>query len=97
MDDHIDVTPGKPFVVTLLENGPGGFLWRVADLPPQVTVVREDDLPPSDLTAGATGSKQFELEASEPGTFTIRFERRRDWEPGADRERSILVRATPRR
>jgi hypothetical protein len=40
---------------------------------------------------GATGEKAFELEATEGGTFTLRFERRRDWEPGADRERSVVV------
>jgi hypothetical protein len=39
------------------------------------------------------GEKVFELEATQPGTFTLRFERRRDWEPGADRERSVVVAA----
>lgn len=93
MDSELEVTTGEPFVVTLPENGPGGYLWRVADLPPQLTVLRDDDLPPGELAPGAAGAKLFELEATEPGTFSIRFERRRDWEPTADRERSIVVTA----
>jgi predicted secreted protein len=93
MEDELEVKTGERFAVTLPENGPGGYLWRVAERPPQLTIVREDDLPPRDPAVGAAGSKLFELEASEPGTFSIRFERRRDWEPTADRERSIVITA----
>jgi len=89
--DQIHVATGEPFAVVLPENGPGGYLWRVADLPPALRVRREDDLAPGEGAPGATGEKVFELEATEPGTFTLRFERRRDWEPGADRERTLLV------
>ena len=89
----MEVTTAEPFVVVLPENGPGGYLWRIADLPAAISVLREDDLPPGDGEGapGATGSKLFELEAGEPGTFTVRFERRRDWEPDADREQSVVV------
>jgi predicted secreted protein len=89
--DRIEVAAGEPFVIVLPENGPGGYLWRVAELPPEVQVRREDDLAPGEGAPGATGEKVFELEATSPGTFTLRFERRRDWEPGADRERSVVV------
>ena len=89
--DHVGVEVGEPFVVVLPENGPGGYLWRIADLPPSLRVHREDDLAPGEGAPGATGEKVFELEATEAGTFTLRFERRRDWEPGADRERIVVV------
>jgi predicted secreted protein len=91
--DHVDITAGEPFVIVLTDNGPGGYLWRVAELPPAISLRREDDLAPGEGAPGATGEKVFELEATEPGTFTVRFERRRDWEPGADRERSVVVAA----
>jgi len=94
MQEYMEVTTAEPFFVVLPENGTGGYLWRIADLPPAINVRREDDLPPGGEAApGASGSKLFELEANEPGTFTVRFERRRDWEPGADRERSVVVSA----
>jgi predicted secreted protein len=89
--DQINVEIGEPFVVVLPENGPGGYLWRVADLPPSLRVRREDDLAPGEGAPGATGEKVFEFEPTEPGRFTLRFERRRDWEPGADRERTLVV------
>jgi predicted secreted protein len=87
------VPAGQPFAIVLPDNGPGGYLWRVAELPPAILLRREDDLAPGEGAPGATGEKVFELEATEPGTFTLRFERRRDWEPGADRERSVVVAA----
>ena len=89
--ERIDVRLGEPFAVVLSDNGPGGYLWRVADLPVAVRLRREDDLAPGEGAPGATGEKVFELEAVEPGTFTARFERRRDWEPGADRERAVVL------
>jgi predicted secreted protein len=89
--EQINVAIGEPFAVVLAENGPGGYLWRVADLPPGLRLRREDDLAPGEGAPGATGEKVFELEAIEPGTFRLRFERRRDWEPGADRERTLVV------
>jgi predicted secreted protein len=92
--DHVDVSRDEPFLIVLSENGPGGYLWRAAELPPSIRLRREDDLAPGEGAPGATGEKVFELEATEPGTFTLRFERRRDWEPGADRERSVVVAAS---
>jgi predicted secreted protein len=89
--DRIDVEPGEPFAVVLSENGPGGYLWRVAELPTAFRLRHEDDLAPGEGAPGATGEKVFELDASEPGTYTLHFERRRDWEPGADRERTVVV------
>jgi predicted secreted protein len=89
--DHIDIEIGETFVIVLPENGPGGYLWRAADLPPAVHLRREDDLAPGEGAPGATGEKVFELDATQPGTYTLRFERRRDWEPGADREHTVVV------
>jgi predicted secreted protein len=89
--DRVDVEAAEPFAVVLSDNGPGGYLWRVAELPPALRLLREDDLAPAEGAPGATGEKVFELEATEPGTLTVRFERRRDWEPGADRERTVVV------
>jgi predicted secreted protein len=93
MQEYMEVTTAEPFFVVLPDNGTGGYLWRIAELPSGIDVRREDDLPPGDAAPGASGSKLFELEAREAGTFTVRFERRRDWEPGADRERSVVVSA----
>ena len=91
--DHIDVRAGEPFAVVLRDNGPGGYLWRAADLPSSVRLRREDDRAAGVGAPGAAGEKVFELEATQAGMFALRFERRRDWEPGADRERSIVVAA----
>lgn len=89
--DLIDVETGESFAVVLSDNGPGGYLWRVVELPAAIGLVREDDLAPGEGAPGATGEKVFELEAVEAGTFTVRFERRRDWEPGPDREQVVVM------
>ena len=94
--DQIEVATDEPFVVVLSENAPGGYLWRAAGLPDAIRLRREDDLAPGEGAPGATGEKVFELEAKKPGTFTLRFERRRDWEPGADRRRTVVVEARAR-
>ena len=60
-------------------------------IPSLPLIRREDDLGPGEGAPGATGEKAIELEATQPGTFTVRFERRRDWEPGADREQTLVV------
>ena len=93
VQEYMEVATAEPFFVVLPENGPGGYRWRIAELPPAISVRREDDVPPGEAAPGAAGAKLFELEAREPGTFTVRFERRRDWQPGADRERSVVVSA----
>jgi predicted secreted protein len=90
--ESIEVDIGEPFAVVLAENGPGGYLWHVDELPVGIRLLREGDLAPGEGAPGATGEKVYELEAVEPGTFTVRFERRRDWEAGADRERVVAVR-----
>ena len=87
----VDVQVDEPFVVVLSDNGPGGYVWRLRDPPGAIRLRREDDLAPGEGAPGATGERVFELEAVEPGTFTLHFERRRDWEPGADREHDIVV------
>jgi predicted secreted protein len=91
--DRVDVQAGDPFAIALSDNGPGGYLWRAADLPPAIRLRNEDDRAPATLTPGAGGRKVFELEATQSGRFTLRFERRRSWEPGADRERLVVVEA----
>jgi predicted secreted protein len=91
--EQIEVAVGGPFAVLLSGNGAGGYLWRVAEVPEGVRVWSEDDLPPGEAAPGATGTRRFELEATEPGTFGVRFELRRSWEPGAERVRDVTVRA----
>jgi len=91
--DQIEIDVAEPFAVVLSENAPGGYLWRAEGLPEAIRLRREDDLAPGEGAPGATGEKVFELEATEPGTYTLRFERRRDWEPGADRERTVVLHA----
>jgi predicted secreted protein len=89
----VDVQVGEPFAVVMSDNGPGGYLWHLRDPPAAIRLRREDDLAPGEGAPGATGERVFELEAVEPGMHTLRFERRRDWEPGADREHAVVVNA----
>jgi predicted secreted protein len=90
---EVDATVAEPFVVVLSDNGPGGYVWYLRDPPAAIRLRREDDLAPGEGAPGATGERVFELEAVEPGTHTLHFERRREWEPGADREHTVVVTA----
>src|ERR671937_1712863 len=74
--DHIDVRAGEPFAVVLRDNGPGGYLWRAADLPSSVRLRREDDRAAGVGAPGAAGEKVFELEATQAGTVSLSFETR---------------------
>jgi predicted secreted protein len=89
--DVVDVQLGERFAVVMSDNGPGGYLWQLPDPTPGIRLRRENDLAPGEGAPGATGERVFEFEAVEPGTRTLRFERRRDWEPGADREHIVVV------
>jgi len=53
--DRVEVQPGEPFLVVLSDNGPGGYLWRAAELPQAIRLRREDDLAPGEGAPGATG------------------------------------------
>src|SRR5919201_2851120 len=71
--DHIDVRAGEPFAVVLRDNGPGGYLWRAADLPSSVRLRREDDRAAGVGAPGAAGEKGFELEATQAGPVSPFF------------------------
>jgi len=91
--DEIEVGVGRPFTVLLSGNAAGGYVWRIADVPEGLRPRAEDDVAPGEAAPGATGMRRFELEATAPGTFPVRFELRRDWEPGPERTRDVMVRA----
>jgi predicted secreted protein len=89
--DVVDVQIGERFAVVMSDNGPGGYLWQLRDPSPGIRLRCENDLAPGEGAPGATGERVFELEAVDPGTHRLRFERCRDWEPGADREHTVVV------
>jgi predicted secreted protein len=93
--ERVEVEAGEPFVIVLTHNFEGPYLWTVADVPPEIRVEREDNRPPhhngQHPAPGASGEKVFQLEATEPGTFPLRFERR--FQSNVDRERSVVVNA----
>jgi predicted secreted protein len=92
--ERVEVETGEPFVIVLSHNFEGPYLWTAADVPAEIHVEREDNLAPGEGAPGASGEKVFELEATEPGTFTLHFERRfEQGEPKVDRERSVVVEA----
>src|SRR5919197_5987131 len=81
--DHIDVRAGEPFAVVLRDNGPGGYLWRAADLPSSVRLRREDDRAAGVGAPGAAGEKGFELEATQAGAVALCLQTRRGLGTGA--------------
>ena len=92
--ERVDVAAGEPFVIVLSHNFEGPYLWTAPDLPPAIRLLDENNLAPGEGAPGATGEKVFELEATEPGTFTLRFERRFEFgEPKVDRERAVVIEA----
>ena len=90
---HVEVGVGVPFVVELTGNGVGGYLWRVGAVPASVALHDERDVAPSEVVPGAGGSKEFELEATEPGEAVVRFLLKRDWEDAPAREQVVRVTA----
>lgn len=92
--DRVEVAAGEPFVIVLSRNFEGPYLWTAADVPPGVHLEREDTFAPGEGAPGASGEKVFELTATEPGRFTLHFERRFEFgEPKVDRERFVVVEA----
>jgi predicted secreted protein len=91
--EQVEVARGERFVVALSGNGVGGYLWHADELPDELRLVAERDVPPPSGAVGAAGTKEFELEATAPGTFTAGFELRREWEPAPQRVKTVTVRA----
>ena len=92
--ERVEVTVGERFAVVLPGNGVGGYLWRPEELPAGLRLHGERDLAQGSEAPGAAGAKEFELEATQPGTFAARFALCRDWEPGATRTRNVAVHAS---
>ena len=92
--EHVEVEAGEPFVIVLSHNFEGPYLWTAPELPAAILLRDENNLAPGEGAPGASGEKVFELEATEPGRFTLRFERRFEYgEPKVDRKRSVVVEA----
>lgn len=92
--DQLDVSVHEPFVVELSGNGVGGYVWQLAAPPDGIRVLSDRDVPPREPGVGAGGTKEFQLEAAGPGEYAVAFELRRDWEPEAERVRTVTVRAS---
>jgi predicted secreted protein len=91
--EQIHVTAGERFAIVLSGNGVGGYLWRVLELPPGLTLHAQHDVAPAEAAPGAAGEREFELEAAEPGSFAVRFALGREWESEPARELTVGVTA----
>lgn len=90
--DIIPTAVGQTFEVTLKETSTSGYLWRVGVVPESMELLESLLDPPSRTSpVGAGGQRRFLFRASNPGTFTLTFELRREWEKEPFRDYVVRV------
>lgn len=93
-DNQLTGKVGSP-VQILLESTPGtGAIWYAPPSPPHTTITSLDSKP---LGSGVGGSVQqvFVFQADAPGTYTLDFRLKREWETEVRRERKVVIRIDP--
>jgi predicted secreted protein len=79
--DTIHATAGR-VEVRLDESPTTGYRWQPVEVPPGVEVVGARFHDPSGPTvAGGSGTRIFQLLVPEPGSYSLTFHLRREWEP----------------
>jgi predicted secreted protein len=68
-----------------------GYLWRLADLPPEVELLGSEFRAASTGRLGAAGERSFSLRARTSGTFRFAADLVRGDEPPSDHVEVILV------
>ena len=81
----VSVPSGETITVSLEANPSTGFAWSFP-VTAGVTLVEERFEEPVTTAVGAPGRTVFEFTIDEPGTFTLRLEYRRPWEPDSPAE-----------
>jgi hypothetical protein len=96
-EDRLTGRVGVP-VRILLESTPGtGAIWYPSSVPPGTTIDSLDSIP---ISPGIGGSvhQVFLFQADVPGTYTLDFQLKREWEPVVRGERHVVIQidsATP--
>jgi predicted secreted protein len=77
----MNVALGETFEVTLSDMPGAGYRWLVTDLPDGVRLIADHaDAVDSDRVGGPR-PRTFEFQADREGTYDLRFEFVRSWEP----------------
>jgi inhibitor of cysteine peptidase len=87
----IDLAKGGTLVVELSSNPSTGYSWAVKGNPAPLKLVGSDYKPDQSGKVGAPGVQQFRMEATAPGTSTLKLVYRRPWEKGVAPARTFTL------
>ena len=79
-DQPIHVVAAQSFHIDLGSGPSSGYLWRLAEHPPEVRLLRSDFSQAPDAAIGDGGVQEFHLVADAAGTFELTFVLKRPWE-----------------
>jgi hypothetical protein len=89
--DRLTGSVGEP-VRICLESTPGtGAIWYAPAAPPHATIDSLDAIPASPGIGGSV-HQVFLFRADAPGTYTLSFQLKREWEPVVRSERRFVIR-----
>jgi len=95
--DWLTGSVGEPVRISL-DSTPGtGAIWYAPVAPPHATIDSLDAIPASPGIGGSV-HQVFLFRADAPGTYTLGFQLKREWEPDVRGERHVVVQilaATP--
>jgi len=79
-DQPIHVAAAQPFHIDLGSGPSSGYLWRLAEHPPAVRLLRSDFSQAPDAAIGDGGTQVFHLVVDAAGIFELTFVLKRPWE-----------------
>lgn len=91
MTEEVRAQVGRPFEVELACAPTTGYTWELQPLPPGLRLrARRFEQAPH-AAPGDGGVAVFELEAAEPGSYTLQFEYKRRWETQVERRQMLKL------
>ena len=93
-DEQLTGRVGEP-VHVYPESTPGtGAIWYAPAAPPASTIESLDAIP-ADPGMGGAVLQDFVFTADAPGTYTLDFRLKREWEPVVRGERRVVIQVGP--
>lgn len=81
MGDEVVSAVGRLFEIGLPEPATSGYVWSLANLPPELHLVKEQRQTPAVGKQGRGSRHTFQIKASRPGRYQLNFQLKRSWEP----------------
>lgn len=93
-DNQMTGRVGEAVQIRLASTPGTGAIWYAPPPPPHTTI---ESMASKPMGSGVGGSVQqvFVFQADAPGTYSLEFRLKRQWEKEVQKERTVVIRITP--